>query len=283
MKNFRKQFKIENISSNMLAKASILLEQSIGKSNFSLNKDTAILTITFKDDANIEKETANIINIIENIDEDIIIEEREIKPSYRKVLILENLDCANCAAKIERIAKRNFNHEFIVVDFATKKFIIETTDTALLEDLLPKLQEIATSVDSEIVVTENVKKRNDDEIRIKIDRAHRLQFIIGFAIFAIGFITKTIMNSVGYDNELVKTLIVYITYIPAYILLAKDVLYGAFKNITSGRVFDEKFLMSIATITALVIKYYDEAIFVMIFYRLGEMCQQYAVNYSRKS
>ncbi|HNZ77274.1 MAG TPA: heavy metal translocating P-type ATPase [Bacilli bacterium] len=284
MKNFVRQFKIENASGNMLVKAEILLEKLIGKGNFSLNKEKLLLTTTFKNDFEIDTKIAEIIDLIKSIDEDIEITEREIKPCYRKVLILENLDCANCAAKIERIAKRQFDHEFVVVDFATKKFIIETTDEELLNQLAKRVQEIATSVDSEINVTENTKKQfGDIDTQVKIDRKRRNEFIIGFSIFMIGFILKTILNRIGYKNELVKILIIYTLYIPAYILLAKDVLYGAFKNIASGRVFDEKFLMSLATIVALSIKYYDEALFVIIFYKLGELFQQYAVNYSRKS
>lgn len=284
MKNFVRQFKIENASGNMLVKASILLEKLLGKSNFSLNKETGILSVTFKTNQELEQKKVEIINLISSIDEEIEVTEREVKQSYRKVLILENLDCANCSAKIERIAKRQFNHEFIVVDFATKKFIIETTDQELLMELPKRVQEIATSVDSEIKVTENIKKQFEEmATQVKIDRKRRNEFIIGFSIFMIAFILKTILNSIGYENQLVKILIIYMLYIPAYILLAKDVLYGAFKNIASGRVFDEKFLMSLATIVALGIKYYDEALFVIIFYKLGEIFQQYAVNYSRKS
>lgn len=284
MKNFIKQFKIENASSNTLVKANILLEKLIGKGNFTINKENAILTVTFKDDETIDTKKIEIINLIESIDDEIEITEREIKQSYRKVLILENLDCANCAAKIERIAKRQLDHEFIVVDFATKKFIIETTDEEVLNSLFHKVQEIATSVDSDINVTENIKNRvNEEAVQIKMDKKRRNEFIVGFGIFIVGFILKTILNSIGYDNDLVKTLIIYVLYIPAYILLAKDVLYGALKNIAYGRLFDEKFLMSLATIIALSIKYYDEALFVIIFYKLGELFQQYAVHYSRRS
>ncbi|HKM29591.1 MAG TPA: hypothetical protein VJZ51_02395, partial [Bacilli bacterium] len=247
MKNFIRQFKIENASGNMLAKANILLENLIGKGNFSLNKDTAILTVTFKDDEEINVKKAEIINLLKKIDEEIEVREREVKQSFRKVLILEELDCANCAAKIERISKRQFDHEFIVVDFATKKFVIETTDEELLSNLKQRVQDIATSVDSGIVVTENINRKSEaEETQVKIDKKRLNEFIIGFSIFMVGFILKTVLNSIGYENDLIKTLIIYVLYIPAYILLAKDVLYSAFKNIASGRFFDEKFLMALA-------------------------------------
>ncbi|NLD26008.1 MAG: cadmium-translocating P-type ATPase, partial [Acholeplasmataceae bacterium] len=100
----------------------------------------------------------------------------------------------------------------------------------------------------------------------------------------IGFITKTFMNQMEqFAGTFLQKAIIYVTYSAAYILIAGDVLYAAFKNIRSGRFFDEKFLISLATITALIIQYYDEAIFVIIFYKIGELLQNYAVNYTRKS
>lgn len=98
----------------------------------------------------------------------------------------------------------------------------------------------------------------------------------------LGFILKTILNRFEIE-DILKYAIIYVTYITGYILLAGDILYGAFKNIQSGRIFDEKFLMTMATIIAFAVGYYDEAVFIMIFYRIGELCQQYAVNYSRRS
>ena len=87
----------------------------------------------------------------------------------------------------------------------------------------------------------------------------------------------------GFAGSFVQKAIIYVTYVSAYILIAGDVLYAAFKNIKSGRLFDEKFLMTMATITALLIQYYDEAVLVMLFYKIGELLQLNAVNYSRKS
>ena len=52
---------------------------------------------------------------------------------YRKVLYLKGLDCGNCASRIENIAKKELNHEKIVVDFATTRFIIETTDKDFID------------------------------------------------------------------------------------------------------------------------------------------------------
>ncbi len=72
-------------------------------------------------------------------------------------------------------------------------------------------------------------------------------------------------------------------FVIAYIIIGKDVLISAFKNILRGEVFDENFLMSIATLGAFAIGEYPEAVSVMLFYNIGELFQDMAVNRSRKS
>ncbi|MDO5846125.1 MAG: heavy metal translocating P-type ATPase [Methanocorpusculum sp.] len=74
-----------------------------------------------------------------------------------------------------------------------------------------------------------------------------------------------------------------IIYLVPYLLAGGDILLTAVRNIGHGRVFDENFLMSVATIGAFALGEYPEAVFVMLFYQVGELFQRYAVNRSRKS
>ncbi|HHZ18626.1 MAG TPA: cadmium-translocating P-type ATPase [Acholeplasmataceae bacterium] len=283
MKCFRKQYYLKNVaSSSIIRKIEFDISRVFKNGAIKINPDNNVMMVEFKNCESIEEDIALIMETIKKVDDDIIIEEKEIKPTYRKVLLLENLDCANCAAKIERIAKRTFDHEMIVVDFASTRFIIETSDKELVENLLERVQAIARSVDVDIKVSEFTKNKPVFERGIKIDKGRKTYFIVGFAIFLFGFILKTVLRRFEIKEYLIYT-IIYVTYVTGYILLAGDILYGAFKNIQSGRIFDEKFLMSMATIIAFAVGYYDEAVFIMIFYRIGELCQQYAVNYSRRS
>ena len=71
-------------------------------------------------------------------------------------------------------------------------------------------------------------------------------------------------------------------YISCFLVVGWDVVYKAFRNILRGKVFDENFLMSIATIGAFAIGEYPEAAAVMLFYQVGELFQSYAVSQSRK-
>src|SRR5690606_15949038 len=124
------------------------LEYELGfrfrNSRFKLNPNKSTLTI----DLQSENEVVELKSLIRNVSKEIDIVEREIKETFRKVLVLENLDCANCAAKIERIAKRTFDYEDIIVDFTSTRFIIETTSEEVINNLENKVQEITVQVDS---------------------------------------------------------------------------------------------------------------------------------------
>ena len=119
MKCFRKQYYLKNVaSSSIIRKIEFDISRVFKNGAIKINPDNNVMMVEFKNCESIEEDIALIMETIKKVDDDIIIEEKEIKPTYRKVLLLENLDCANCAAKIERIAKRTFDHEMIVVDFA---------------------------------------------------------------------------------------------------------------------------------------------------------------------
>ena len=99
-----------------------------------------------------------------------------------------------------------------------------------------------------------------------------LRLIAAVIIFAAALLVSP-------RNEVIGTVL----YIICYIVSGCDVVFGAVRNIIRGQVFDENFLMTIATIGAMVIGEYPEGIAVMIFYQIGELFQSYAVRQSRKS
>jgi Cd2+/Zn2+-exporting ATPase len=86
-----------------------------------------------------------------------------------------------------------------------------------------------------------------------------------------------------YNGQLVNKFWVPALFISSYIIVGGDIVLKAVKNIFKGQVFDENFLMSIATIGAILIQEYPEAVAVMLFYQIGELFQSHAVNKSRKS
>ena len=99
-----------------------------------------------------------------------------------------------------------------------------------------------------------------------------IKIIISLILFLISMIIK-------FQNEWVNNII----YIIAYIIVGFDIVKKALRNITRGKVFDENFLMTVATIGAFGIGEFPEAVAVMLFYQIGELFQSYAVDKSRKS
>ena len=102
------------------------------------------------------------------------------------------------------------------------------------------------------------------------------KIIMGASLYIIAVIVSKI-------NFSMSNIISFGLFIAAYIIVGKDVLLKAFSNIKKGKVFDENFLMTIATVGAVIIGEYPEAVGVMLFYIVGEFLQSLAVNKSRKS
>ena len=202
-------------------------------------------------------------------------------------LFIEGLDCPNCAAKIERKLNTLQKIKAATVDFLGKRVIVESEDFS--QDELAKF--IQTEVD-----------KIEDGVKISTKRLHshghthhhshshsrvhshshthgegdtdkiKKKLLIGGIIFVLGiFIPKTLFIPK------------FAVFLVSYFIIGGDVLVSAVKNILRGQVFDENFLMAIATIGAFAIGEYPEGVAVMLFYQLGELFQGIAVNNSRKS
>lgn len=99
-----------------------------------------------------------------------------------------------------------------------------------------------------------------------------IKILIALFLYIVALIVK-------FEDSLINNII----YIVAYLVVGLDIIKKAIRNITRGKVFDENFLMSVATIGAFGIGEFPEAVAVMLFYQIGELFQSYAVDKSRKS
>ena len=99
-----------------------------------------------------------------------------------------------------------------------------------------------------------------------------VKILIALFLYIVALIVK-------FEDSLINNII----YIVAYLVVGLDIIKKAIRNITRGKVFDENFLMSVATIGAFGIGEFPEAVAVMLFYQIGELFQSYAVDKSRKS
>ena len=99
-----------------------------------------------------------------------------------------------------------------------------------------------------------------------------IKIIFSFVIFLVAIL-------IPFESDLINKIL----YLIAYLIVGLEIVIKAIKNIFKGNVFDEHFLMAIATIGAIAIGEYPEAVAVMLFYQIGELFQDYAVDKSRKS
>ena len=187
------------------------------------------------------------------------------------MLSIEGLDCPNCAAKVERKINTLEGIKEATVDFLGKKIVVladEISENELVELIQTEVDKIEDGVKVFVPKVQAGESSSEEEDTGKIKK----KLLIGGVLFVLGiFVPKTLF---------IPKLAVFLV---SYLVIGGDVLLSAFKNILNGQVFDENFLMAIATIGAFVIGEYPEGVAVMLFYQLGELLQGIAVNNSRKS
>ena len=210
-------------------------------------------------------------------------------------LNITGLDCANCAAKVERKINEMKEVTEATIDFLNKKLIV-TSDEENSHTLIASVQKVIDSIENGVTispVSQNINNIHGNHIHTHghphehahdhshshshdhgTDELKKLmgRIIIGGILFIAGFIIPE-------SSHLLR----FLAFFASYIVIGGDVLTSAFKNILKGQIFDENFLMSIATIGAFAIGEYPEGVAVMLFYQLGELFQSIAVNRSRNS
>lgn len=191
-----------------------------------------------------------------------------MRENIKKGFILENLSCANCASKIENKVKEIKGITEVSINFATKKLTLELDNDI---DITKQITQIAKSIESDVEVVEANFGKGEDDNDEGLNRKEILILSVGTILFGIGIIFKF------------SLWIEFTLFFISYLLVGGKVLIKALKNIIRGQVFDENFLMSVATIGAFSIKEFPEGVAVMLFYRIGEFFQDIAVNRSRKS
>ena len=103
------------------------------------------------------------------------------------------------------------------------------------------------------------------------------RILVTFALFAV----LLVCEHTGMLERIPYGWLEFLIYLAPYLIIGYDILYKAYRNIRNGQVFDENFLMVVATIGAFGVREYSEAVAVMLFYQVGELFQSYAVGKSR--
>ena len=238
----------------------------------------------------------------------------------RKIYIMENLDCANCAAKIESKFNTLPQVQEAVITFATRQLRLTAEDP---DTLIPELTALARTVEGEVRILPREQKpsnppgehscgcghhhEHDHECscghhhehghecgrghhhghdhecgcgrhehhqhtHAGSERAELWSILAGAGLFAVGLL----LERFGWG------LAGLLAALGAYVILGHRVVLTAVKNLIKGRVFDENFLMALASIGAFLIGEHLEGVGVMLFYRIGEYFEERAVTRSRR-
>ncbi len=170
--------------------------------------------------------------------------------------------------------------------FATKQLRVAVTAVAAddTDKLLAKFQDICSSIEPEVIVSRQAasqkgKKALQPTASKEAAQKSRKQKIglISILTGAVLFILGEVLEQAGIGASFLPPLI----FVLAYLILGSEILAAAGKNIVRGQVFDENFLMGIATLGAFAIGNFPEAVGVMLFYRIGEYFEEAAVSRSR--
>lgn len=239
--------------------------------------------------------------------------------AIKREFVLEGLGCANCAAKMEKKINELDEVSNANINFITKTLSVETNEQEDEHELRDKIIKIVKNIEAHVTVQEKLKKKSSEhkhEDNTKHehfnhehhghenyhgsgqhshahskehdhdDHSHShghshehgadskselIKLGIGAAIYAAAIALE------------VPNIFKLVLFLISYALIGGDVLLGALRNIGRGQLFDENFLMAIATVGAFAIGEYPEGVAVMLFYQIGELFQHLAVDRSRKS
>ena len=276
-KQVKKEFTLEGLGcANCAAKMEKKINELDGIDSANVNFVTKTLVLEAKEGNKLEELMGSVSNIVTSIESHVKVIEKVKGKLLKKEILLEGLCCGNCAAKIERESNNIDGVKSATVDFISTKLIMEIEDPSKQNSIIDDVKKIVKRIEPDVNVVEinskdNQIKSKDQESEEESNKSEIIRFAIGALIFGVATAMK-------FSNTVELLL-----YLASYILVGGEVILGALRNISKGQVFDENFLMSIATIGAFAIGEYPEGVAVMLFYQIGEMFQDMAVNRSRKS
>ena len=183
-------------------------------------------------------------------------------------LTLEGLNCANCARKIEEKVGKMEGVKESNLNFTTTTLNVKLERKVKEEHAINEIKKIVEALEPHVKVEKKVSGKTNVQ-RAKFEVKPTL--IIGTILYLIAVIGDF------------KGALALILFVASYLLIGGKVVLTAIKNIARGQLFDENFLMTVATIGAFSISEHPEAVAVMLFYEIGETIQGYAVNKSRSS
>lgn len=250
-----------------------------GIESANLNFINKKLTLNITDSSNEEEVINKVIDIINSTEPGLNIEVVSDSKNIKRDIILGGLNCAHCAEVINEKVLKLEGIESSNLNFINKKLSIEIKKSINEKDVIENVVDIINDTEPGLDIQINYEKAKTNKVTIEenksdLDKKDLVKLIIGSVVYIYGIY----QTATGFESQFSNLI-----FILAYIIVGGEVLLKALKNAIKGRMFDENFLMAIATVGALAIGELPEAVGVMLFYQIGEFLQGIAVGKSRKS
>lgn len=231
------------------------------------NLNFATKTLFLKMDETGHANSLDLINEkISEIEPGAFIQTKNETVEYK--LKIENLGCSHCAMKMESAIRKIESVEEASINFATKTLFLKMSESDY-KRRIESINKIVSEIEPGAYLNLDESKKNENREESK-DKYELAKLLIPIALFFVSFIVK---------NEPMNQVLLLIAYIGS----GYRVVGTAIRNIFRGELFDENFLMTVASIGAILIGEFGEGVAVMIFYSVGEFMQDLAVDKSRKS
>ena len=240
------------------------------------------LTIEINKNVNENLTIEKVIQIVNDTEPglDIKVLKNENKNNKKVEITLGGLNCAHCSEEIANKVSKLDNVVQSNLNFISKKLTFEVAKNVdkniVTEEIIKIINDTEPGLDIKVNFLDT-KKENKKEAVEEVETSNKsdlIKLIIGSIMYIFGIF----QTATGFESKFVN-----IIFLIVYLIVGSDVLLKALKNASKGRIFDENFLMSIATIGAVIIGEVPEAVGVMLFYKIGEYLQDIAVGKSRKS
>ena len=240
------------------------------------------LTIEINKNVNENLTIEKVIQIVNDTEPglDIKVLKNENKNNKKVEITLGGLNCAHCSEEIGNKVSKLDNVLQSNLNFISKKLTFEVAknvdEKVVTEEIIKIINATEPGLDIKVNFSD-INKENKKEAVEEVETSNKgdlIKLIIGSIMYIFGIF----QTATGFESKFVN-----IVFLIVYLIVGSDVLLKALKNASIGRIFDENFLMSIATIGAVIIGEVPEAVGVMLFYKIGEYLQGIAVGKSRKS
>lgn len=231
------------------------------------------LTVEAENSCSPDELMTTVTKVVAKHEPDVTVKERQT--FKEKKYIIDGLDCAQCAEEVREAVEKSDYANGAKMNFIKKELTVTPSRIISDKELLKLVTATVTAVEPDVTVSE---KENHVEKKVSYTK-DIVKMISAGILFIVAFILEKTIGT----EQLVPQIAILTMYLAAYVICGLEVAITSIKAIAKKNFFNENTLMLIASIGAIVLGEYEEAVAVMLFYTVGEFFQSIAVNKSRRS